>query len=150
MLILVTIVVEVCTMNITSQTMIDPPVFYTWWGMGNRYDDAIYIHKDLKNKKYKVLHDWILHHELQHKGTEISKDEFMHDIQDYFNKPPEIARMYFKFYFTHPTSWLQASPITFRRNLKGKFKIGIDLMKFWQFSISAGLIGAGWYLLTLV
>lgn len=104
-----------------------PKVQYVGWGIGNVIEGVIYLHKGLLKPHYKPLHDWILAHEIKHlTQNKYTREDFKHDIADSLSKPPDISKLYFKFYFQHSGAWLQSSPIFILNN-----KVYFDLPKIW-------------------
>lgn len=110
--------------NMTEQ------VFYTKYGIANRFEDGIYLHEGLKNPKYEALRVWLVRHELAHTNTGTTRQDFAHDFADTFFKPKEISKQYFSFYFTHRWAWLQSSPVWLHKG-----RLLVDLPKLWNFAV---------------
>ena len=122
-------------------TVTELPVLYSKWGYANRYDDAIVLHEGLCKPEYALLHDWILEHELKHTDRALSMEDFQHDMADYLIKPHEVSKQYFKFYFTHPGTWIQALPCLYHNG-----SLYWDLTRLYLLGVAAGIAGLIWWL----
>jgi len=114
--------------------MTEIPVLYSGWGFANRYRDGIFLHKDLAKPEFMELHNWIIQHELAH----TSGLDLKHDFQDYMVKPLVVNRQYFKFFFTHPTTWIQTLPVLAHKNVNtGEWGLYWDIYRLiWLAGIS--------------
>jgi len=98
------------------------------WGIANRFDDEIVINRHLFDN-HKLLVP-ILQHELDHTSKTFSMEDVKLDVTPTGANRKEL----FKFMLQHPKTWVQLSPLYFR---KGKLHYDINLTTAWVIIIIA-------------
>ena len=127
------------------QTYDGPSISYSPYGFANRYDDEIVLHPGLLKPEFDELRTWIIHHELKHaSGGKTTKHDLLLDAQDYLYKPPLVAKQYFKFFFQHPGTWLQASPVFLHNG-----DLHWDLARLWTLTFFVAIIGIIYWVMPL-
>jgi len=81
--------------------------------------------------EYQELKHYILHNELG-----FTADTVKSEMLNYMTKPPRIIGQFFKFFFLHPTTWVQVIPVSYYKG-----DIYWDLQKLWGYAIMGLLIG---------
>ncbi len=107
-------------------------IIYSKWGYANKFGDDIVLNTNLQKKEYMALRMWILEKELNYK---VSSD-IKHEITEYLYKPKEISKQYFKFFFKHPSTWIEILPAMFYKG-----DLYWDLPKLWTFFLFSAVIG---------
>ena len=80
---------------------------YVNHGIANRYShNRIEIHKGLLTMEYVPLFTEILLHEMHHSDSSYSMEDFKLDAKGF-----KHSGLYRKFILTHPSSWIQFSPV---------------------------------------
>jgi predicted SprT family Zn-dependent metalloprotease len=79
-------------------------IVYSEYGLANVYSDKIELNKSLKLKKYKVLRDYIIKHELEHK---INSFDLMHEFKIDWKIMPKLIY----FVIIHPSTYLDFLPV---------------------------------------
>jgi hypothetical protein len=101
------------------------------FGIASRIGDCVYVHKDLAN--YPKLYNAILNHEYEHTSGYSWKDLAMDFRNDSLKGH---KKEYWKFMFTHPSAWLQLSPI-----LMYDKRTTFDITLFFFYSLIILIIG---------
>lgn len=116
------------------------PIIYGNWGIANQMGDHILMHKKLQGKEWQELHDWILLHELKHQPGGLTWEDFKLDVVDTVYKPQDVAKAYFKFFFSTPTCWVQILPFWVYKG-----KIWIEWQRVWSLVFYCLVSLGGWF-----
>jgi hypothetical protein len=83
-------------------------IVYVNYGIANRFGNTIELHEQLKEERWKELHDYALEHEKKHTAKMFSFWDMLHD---YFGERPfKITKQYIQFLKDVPSSRIQLSP----------------------------------------
>lgn len=110
-------------------------LFYVSYGFANRFNQEICLNKHLKKEEYRELHDWIVEHELSHDSGLTSINDLKLDMSDYLVKPQVVSKQYFSFFFKHPSSWVQVSPVLVHKSF-----VDGDVGLYWDWYRIIGII----------
>lgn len=102
---------------------------YVGFGIACRIKNKIYLHKKLKQKGWKKLHDVILNHELSH-SEGFNKKDMINDINNYELNP--VKKDYSKFVTSTPSSWIEYLPIWF---YEGNLVLSPGMFSIWIFTL---------------
>lgn len=81
------------------------------WGLANHFGNYIEVHKDLK--KYRVLYNYVIGHELKHSPQDWSMKDFLHDAESI---PWNVKLQLYKFMLKRPKTWIQILPIYYQKS----------------------------------
>jgi hypothetical protein len=91
-----------------SEENVNLEVKYVNYGIANRFENVIELHEQLKEERWKDLHDYALEHEKKHTAKMFSFWDMLHD---YFGRQPfKIKKQYIQFLKDVPSSRIQLSP----------------------------------------
>lgn len=113
----------------------EPSIKYVNFGIACRIRNKIYLNKNLKEKKWKKLHDTILAHELSH-SEGFKKRDFISDLNNFDLDP--VKKDYSKFVASHPSSWIEYLPLWF---YDGKIVFSPGMIGIWIFVIVLTVLG---------
>lgn len=103
---------------------------YIKHGIACRINDRIYLHRDLKH--YPALQRAIIKHEKEHTDGFTKKDIIM-DFKGLYLK--DVKKDYYRFIFTHPSSWTMFLPIAIYEK---RLVLDPIMMGVWLLGISLG------------
>ena len=103
---------------------------YVNYGIANRFSGKhIEINKKLKDIRYKELLQALIKHEKAHTDDAFSIKDIYLDIEFEDIRGKELKQLYWKFFLTTPSAWVQLLPL-YKSPYKG-WSIDVPLLMFW-------------------